>query len=89
MARDIPSDVKDLEDNKVSMIDVVVCNLYPFKSCVAKPGVTVEEAVEEVDIGGVGQLCCSAATILRKRTNTGVGDAASCRRQGMLIHARH
>lgn len=32
-------------------IDFVVCNLYPFQSTVAKEGVTIPEAVEEIDIG--------------------------------------
>jgi len=41
-------------------IDVVVCNLYPFQKKVAEPNVTIEQAVEEVDIGGVTLLRAAA-----------------------------
>lgn len=34
---------------------VVVCNLYPFVKTISKPGVTVEDAVEQIDIG---EVCC-------------------------------
>ena len=51
LARDVASDHNDLEEQRVGMIDFVVCNLYPFKSTIAKPNVTIAEAVEEVDIG--------------------------------------
>jgi MGS-like domain len=51
LARDIPSDEKDLAEQQISKVDFVVCNLYPFKETVAKIGVTVPEAVEEIDIG--------------------------------------
>ena len=42
------------------MVDYVVCNLYPFKETIAKHGITVEEAVEEIDIGGVTLLRAAA-----------------------------
>ncbi|ORZ31736.1 5-aminoimidazole-4-carboxamide ribonucleotide formyltransferase/IMP cyclohydrolase, isoform CRA_a [Catenaria anguillulae PL171] len=42
------------------MIDIVVCNLYPFEQTVAKPDVTIAQAVEEVDIGGVTLLRAAA-----------------------------
>jgi len=42
------------------MVDYVVCNLYPFKETVAKVGITVEQAVEEIDIGGVTLLRAAA-----------------------------
>ncbi|KAI9222852.1 bifunctional purine biosynthesis protein [Blastocladiella britannica] len=60
LARDIPSDLKDLEDRHIDMIDIVVCNLYPFQKTVAKDGVTIAQAVEEVDIGGVTLLRAAA-----------------------------
>ena len=41
-------------------MDFVICNLYPFKETVAKIGVTVPEAVEEIDIGGVTLLRAAA-----------------------------
>lgn len=60
LARDIESDEKDLADQKISKVDYVVCNLYPFKETVAKPNVTIAEAVEEIDIGGVTLLRAAA-----------------------------
>lgn len=60
LARDIASDQRDLEQQKISMVDFVVCNLYPFKETIQKVGVTVPEAVEEIDIGGVTLLRAAA-----------------------------
>ncbi|EMG48667.1 ADE17 Bifunctional purine biosynthesis protein ADE17 [Candida maltosa Xu316] len=60
LARDIESDEKDLSDQEISKIDYVVCNLYPFKETVAKVAVTIPEAVEEIDIGGVTLLRAAA-----------------------------
>lgn len=60
LARDIESDQADLTEQKISKIDFVICNLYPFKQTVAKVGVTLPEAVEEVDIGGVTLLRAAA-----------------------------
>lgn len=60
LAQDSDRDTKDLADNKISKIDVVVCNLYPFAETIAKPAVTIPEAVEEIDIGGVTLLRAAA-----------------------------
>src|ERR1700761_6835961 len=60
LARSIESDEKDLADQGISKVDIVVCNLYPFKETVAKVNVTVPEAVEEIDIGGVTLLRAAA-----------------------------
>ncbi|KAL1958739.1 hypothetical protein VTO42DRAFT_3858 [Malbranchea cinnamomea] len=60
LARNIESDEKDLAAQKIAKVDFVVCNLYPFKETVAKPDVTVEQAVEEIDIGGVTLLRAAA-----------------------------
>jgi phosphoribosylaminoimidazolecarboxamide formyltransferase / IMP cyclohydrolase len=60
LARNIESDEKDLADQGVKKVDFVVCNLYPFKETVAKPNVTIEEAVEEIDIGGVTLIRAAA-----------------------------
>lgn len=51
LARNIESDEKDLAEQNIEKIDIVVCNLYPFKETVAKPDVTIPQAVEEIDIG--------------------------------------
>ncbi|KAJ2906579.1 bifunctional phosphoribosylaminoimidazolecarboxamide formyltransferase/IMP cyclohydrolase, partial [Coemansia aciculifera] len=60
LARDIPSDTADLASQAIDKITYVVCNLYPFKETVAREGVTIAEAVEEVDIGGVTLLRAAA-----------------------------
>ena len=60
LARNLQSDEKDLADQNISKVDYVVCNLYPFKDTVAKPNVTVPEAVEEIDIGGVTLIRAAA-----------------------------
>jgi len=50
--RDVPEDLEALRGQAIEPIDLVVVNLYPFEATVAKPGVTFEEAVENIDIGG-------------------------------------
>lgn len=50
--RDNPVHMAQLEAHKIEPIDLVVVNLYPFRETVAKPGVTLEEAIENIDIGG-------------------------------------
>ncbi|MGL6283314.1 MAG: bifunctional phosphoribosylaminoimidazolecarboxamide formyltransferase/IMP cyclohydrolase, partial [Microcoleaceae cyanobacterium] len=58
--RDVPSDLTDLSDNGMRPIDLVVVNLYPFTNTVAKDGVTLPEAIEQIDIGGPAMLRASA-----------------------------
>ncbi len=60
LARNIESDEKDLADQHIEKVDFVVCNLYPFKQTVSKINVTIDEAVEEIDIGGVTLLRAAA-----------------------------
>ncbi|KAH9000175.1 AICARFT/IMPCHase bienzyme [Lactarius akahatsu] len=60
LARDIPSDQQDLAAQSIAPISVVVCNLYPFASTIARPGCTLADAVEEIDIGGVTLLRAAA-----------------------------
>jgi phosphoribosylaminoimidazolecarboxamide formyltransferase/IMP cyclohydrolase len=50
--RDNPDDLAALEAQGYAPIDLVAVNLYPFRETVAKPGVTLSEAVEKIDIGG-------------------------------------
>jgi phosphoribosylaminoimidazolecarboxamide formyltransferase / IMP cyclohydrolase len=54
--RDVPQDVTDLANNQIRPIDLVVVNLYPFEETIAKPGVTLAEAIEQIDIGGPAML---------------------------------
>ncbi|GAB7345358.1 hypothetical protein MBLNU457_3708t3 [Dothideomycetes sp. NU457] len=60
LARDLASDEKDLADQNINKVDYVICNLYPFKDTIAKIGVTIPEAVEEIDIGGVTLIRAAA-----------------------------
>ena len=58
--RDNPDHVKMMQAHGITPIDLVVVNLYQFEKTVAKPGVTLEEAIENIDIGGPSMLRSSA-----------------------------
>lgn len=49
-----------MADNGITAIDLLVVNLYPFQETVAKPDVTFEEAIENIDIGGPAMLRSAA-----------------------------
>lgn len=50
--RDNLTHVKQAKKLGIEPIDIVVCNLYPFEQTIAKPNVTQEEALENIDVGG-------------------------------------
>lgn len=58
--RDEESHMEAARSQAIEMIDVVVVNLYPFAKTIAKPGVKLEEAVENIDIGGPSMLRAAA-----------------------------
>lgn len=58
--RDVQDHMKQLADNNIDTIDLVCVNLYPFRETVAKGDVTMEEAVENIDIGGPSMLRSAA-----------------------------
>ena len=58
--RDLPSHLQALQDNGIEPIDLVCVNLYPFAATIAREGVTMEEAVENIDIGGPSMLRSAA-----------------------------
>jgi phosphoribosylaminoimidazolecarboxamide formyltransferase/IMP cyclohydrolase len=58
--RNLSQDVKDLETNNIRPIDLVVVNLYPFEQTIAKPDVSLEDAIEQIDIGGPTLIRASA-----------------------------
>ncbi|KAK5601835.1 hypothetical protein CRENBAI_019941 [Crenichthys baileyi] len=60
LARKSASDSADMEKLGYSLVRVVVCNLYPFVKTVSNPNVTVDDAVEQIDIGGVTLLRAAA-----------------------------
>jgi len=51
LSREIDSDKSDMAKQGFKMVQVVVCNLYPFVKTVSKEGVSIPEAVENIDIG--------------------------------------
>ncbi len=65
LARDIEDDRADLAANGIKAVDMVVCNLYPFEETIAQPGVTVADAIEQIDIGGVTLLRAAAKNFSR------------------------
>ncbi|QEE17821.1 bifunctional phosphoribosylaminoimidazolecarboxamide formyltransferase/IMP cyclohydrolase [Promethearchaeum syntrophicum] len=60
MRRDNQNDVEDAKKNNILPIDMVICNLYPFKDAITKEGTTLEEAIEMIDIGGPTQIRAAA-----------------------------
>ncbi|MEX0268573.1 bifunctional phosphoribosylaminoimidazolecarboxamide formyltransferase/IMP cyclohydrolase [Leptolyngbyaceae cyanobacterium UHCC 1019] len=58
--RDVPSDLADLEAQDIRPLDLVVVNLYPFAATIARPDVSIAEAIEQIDIGGPAMLRASA-----------------------------
>lgn len=57
---DNPEHALQAEENSIRPIDMVICNLYPFEATVAKPNVTLEEAFENIDIGGPTMIRAAA-----------------------------
>jgi len=58
--RDLPDHARQMQEQGIAAIDIVAVNLYPFRETVAKPGVALEEAVENIDIGGPSMLRSAA-----------------------------
>lgn len=58
--RNDPNHIKQVKDAGIKPIDVVVVNLYPFQQTIAKPDCTIEEAIENIDIGGPSMLRSAA-----------------------------
>ncbi|MFA5844812.1 MAG: bifunctional phosphoribosylaminoimidazolecarboxamide formyltransferase/IMP cyclohydrolase [Coriobacteriia bacterium] len=58
--RDIPEHLAQAFEHDITLIDLVVVNLYPFEATVAKEGVTLAEAIENIDIGGPSMLRSAA-----------------------------
>jgi phosphoribosylaminoimidazolecarboxamide formyltransferase/IMP cyclohydrolase len=55
-----PQDMAEAERNGIRLIDLVAVNLYPFEETVARPGVELAEAIENIDIGGPSMLRSAA-----------------------------
>ena len=68
--------MKQASDNNIKMIDLVVVNLYPFEATVAKPDCTLEDAIENIDIGGPSMLRSAAKNHLDVTVVCDSGDYA-------------
>ena len=64
--KDNPDHDRELREHGVLPIDMVVVNLYPFEETVAREGVTLEEAVEQIDIGGPTMIRSAAKNFRHK-----------------------
>ena len=58
--RDDESHLQALKENSIEFIDMVCVNLYPFRQTISKPDVTMEDAIENIDIGGPSMLRSAA-----------------------------
>ncbi|MBC7223251.1 MAG: bifunctional phosphoribosylaminoimidazolecarboxamide formyltransferase/IMP cyclohydrolase [Anaerolineae bacterium] len=91
LARPTPSDLEELAAHGLAPMDLVAVNLYPFEATVARPGVTLEEAVEQIDIGGVALLRAAAKNWARvavvSQPSQYAGVLAELREQGQVTEA--
>ncbi|HTM20966.1 MAG TPA: bifunctional phosphoribosylaminoimidazolecarboxamide formyltransferase/IMP cyclohydrolase [Kofleriaceae bacterium] len=60
LGRDTPDHQRQMTEQGIDKIDLVVVNLYPFEATVARPGVSFEDAIENIDIGGPSMLRSAA-----------------------------
>jgi len=58
--RDVPEHMAALKAHGIDTIDLLVVNLYPFEATVAKPGCTLDDAIENIDIGGPAMVRSAA-----------------------------
>ncbi|MGC4395331.1 bifunctional phosphoribosylaminoimidazolecarboxamide formyltransferase/IMP cyclohydrolase [Hydrogenophaga sp. T2] len=58
--RDLPEHMAALQEHGIATIDILVVNLYPFEATVAKPGCTLADAIENIDIGGPAMVRSAA-----------------------------
>jgi phosphoribosylaminoimidazolecarboxamide formyltransferase/IMP cyclohydrolase len=58
--RDVPEHMAALKTHAIDTIDLLVVNLYPFEATVAKPGCTLDDAIENIDIGGPAMVRSAA-----------------------------
>ena len=58
--RDNPKHVEAMQEHNITGIDLVIVNLYPFRETIQKPNVTLEDAIENIDIGGPAMIRAAA-----------------------------
>lgn len=74
LARPTAEHQAELRQHDMTSIDLVVCNLYPFEGAIADPDVTLADAVEQIDIGGVTLLRAAAKNFERVTVVVDPGD---------------
>lgn len=72
--RNLKAHKKEVKENNIDYIDLVVVNLYPFEQTVQKKGVLLEEAIENIDIGGPSMLRSAAKNYESVTVVTDAGD---------------
>ena len=68
--RDVPEHMAALAAHGIATIDLLVVNLYPFEATVARPGCSLEEAIENIDIGGPAMVRSAAKNWQEDRKST-------------------
>ena len=68
---DNPAHVEQMREHGITPIDLLAVNLYPFEKTVAKAGVAMAEAVEQIDVGGPAMLRAAAKNFASKTVVTG------------------
>jgi phosphoribosylaminoimidazolecarboxamide formyltransferase/IMP cyclohydrolase len=58
--KDNPKHIEQINEHNLKLIDLVVVTLYPFKETISKPDVKLEDAIEQIDIGGVSLIRAAA-----------------------------
>lgn len=77
LARDNSADFDELAAGGIAPISLVLCNLYPFSETIRDPEVSVAEAIERIDIGGVTLLRAAAKNFSRVTVLSDPGDYSS------------
>ncbi|MBN2467152.1 MAG: hypothetical protein JXD19_03280 [Deltaproteobacteria bacterium] len=72
--RDTDNHMEQMKKHGIEPIDLVVVNLYPFEKTIAKPGCTLDEAIENIDIGGPSMLRSAAKNYHDVAVVTDFGD---------------
>jgi len=73
--------LNQLKEHQITPIDLVVVNLYPFRETIAKPGVTLADAIENIDIGGPTMVRAAA------KNHACVGIVVNPQRYGQVLEA--
>ena len=79
--RDLPAHVSAMQEAGIPNIDMVVVNLYPFRETIAKPDCTLEDAIENIDIGGPTMVRAAAKNYTHVAIVTDPADYAALTRE--------